>query len=481
MDTERMKHTAEWFYSNVFHDEELFFRKQEPKEELPSLLRAARSLATEGDRWQSREALFIKQGKLLVDYEDDYEFDRQVIHYFPTYEALTNQELRGYFSWRTKLRQGVLQKTALTFAFLYVYEIINQIGVESPQDGYNKLLWFQEEYSQLDPAIYHYTFRWLQDYVIYYGLDASLLENTYQVRFDRALTILDTIDQRSSKDVMEAIRLLAEKWLERCRFYRSHPEDMEAIFYRVLLRMTEHNRLRCKKSFVEQYFGILNTYQVRLFESAVFTGPLKNRDVEYPISERTIYRCKGRLWTVTILPYSQAVITRFTDLLKTIDSLMRKAYDGKYPVKQPVETKWIVKLIQEEIQKLLTEKQEAEAKKITIDYSQLNRIRRDAAATQEKLAIADEIEEEPPAPVMEEKPEEAPPVDTPLSPPEYRLLQCLLYGKGWGWVRSEGYILSVLSDSINDKLYDIFQDSVMDDSPALVEDYIDELKEMVMP
>ena len=42
-------------------------------------------------------------------------------------------------------------------------------------------------------------------------------------------------------------------------------------------------------------------------------------------------------------------------------------------------------------------------------------------------------------------------------------------------------MLSVLSDSINDKLYDIFQDSVMDDSPALVEDYIDDLKEMVAP
>ena len=40
-----------------------------------------------------------------------------------------------------------------------------------------------------------------------------------------------------------------------------------------------------------------------------------------------------------------------------------------------------------------------------------------------------------------------------------------------------------LADSINEKLYDQFQDSVlqMDDVPVLVEDYINDLKEMVLP
>ena len=42
-------------------------------------------------------------------------------------------------------------------------------------------------------------------------------------------------------------------------------------------------------------------------------------------------------------------------------------------------------------------------------------------------------------------------------------------------------MLSVLVDGINEKLYDSFMDSVLDDSPALIEDYIDDLKEMVKP
>ena len=74
-------------------------------------------------------------------------------------------------------------------------------------------------------------------------------------------------------------------------------------------------------------------------------------------------------------------------------------------------------------------------------------------------------------------------MDSPLSPAEYRLLQCLLYGGDVGWVRKEGYLLSVLVDGINEKLYDTFGDSVLlpDDQPQPVEDYIDDLKEMVLP
>ena len=81
-------------------------------------------------------------------------------------------------------------------------------------------------------------------------------------------------------------------------------------------------------------------------------------------------------------------------------------------------------------------------------------------------------------------PDTAPPEesnDTPLTQQEYRFLRCLLYGDDLSWVRQEGLLLSVLVDSINEKLYDTFQDTVLtsEDQPAVIEDYLDELKEMV--
>lgn len=430
---------------------------------------------------QSRESIFIKQGKLLAAYEDDYVYDRRVTHYFPTYQSLTNPELRGYFSWRTKLRRGNLQKTSLTYAFLYIYELLNQIGVADPMDGYRKLTEFRDAYGALDDGILPYLNLWLMDYVVYYNLDAGLLADTPQVRFNRGIAALDSIQSRGDEEVIRAVKQLSPKWLERSKFYREYREDCDTVIVRVLRRMSAHYNARCKKTMVEQYFGSFSQYRVILFDAAVFHERQVEGSRQYMVDENYIYRCRNGLWSVqkyNCLPHSNG---KLGDVLKAIDGVMRECYGYGRPIQYKLDTKWILKIIQEESRNLLTEKKAAEEKKITIDYSRLARIRSDAAVTRDRLMVEEEAEEEaPPAqtPAPAEEPE-----DTPLTRDEYRLLQSLLYGRDYGWVRSSGLMLSVLVDGINDKLYDTFSDSVLlgDDPPELIEDYIADLKEMIHP
>ena len=430
---------------------------------------------------QSRESIFIKQGKLLAGYEDDYVYNRRVTHYFPTYQSLTNPELRGYFSWRTKLRRGNLQKTSLTYAFLYIYELLNQIGVADPMDGYRKLTEFRDAYGALDDGILPYLNLWLMDHVVYYNLDAGLLADDPQVRFNRGIAVLDSIQSRGDEEVIRAVKQLSPKWLERSKFYREYREDCDTVIVRVLRRMSAHYNARCKKTMVEQYFGSCSQYRVILFDAAVFHERQVEGNRQYKVDENYIYRCRNGLWSVqkyNCLPHSNG---KLGDVLKAIDGVMRECYGYGRPIQYKLDTKWILKIIQEEARNLLAEKKAAEEKKITIDYSRLARIRSDAAVTRDRLMVEEEAEEEvppaqPPAPAEE-------PEDTPLTRDEYRLLQSLLYGRDYGWVRSSGLMLSVLVDGINDKLYDTFSDSVLlgDDPPELIEDYIADLKEMIHP
>lgn len=430
---------------------------------------------------QSRESIFIKQGKLLADYEDDYVYDRRVTHYFPTYQSLTNPELRGYFSWRTKLRRGNLQKTSLTYAFLYIYELLNQVGVADPMDGYRKLTEFRDAYGALDDGILPYLNLWLMDYVVYYNLDAGLLADAPQVRFNRGIAVLDSIQSRGDEEVIRAVKQLSPKWLERSKFYREYREDCDTVIVRVLRRMSAHYNARCKKTMVEQYFGSFSQYRVILFDAAVFHERQVEGSRQYMVDENYIYRCRNGLWSVqkyNCLPHSNR---KLGDVLKAIDGVMRECYGYGRPIQYKLDTKWILKIIQEEARNLLAEKKAAEEKKITIDYSRLARIRSDAAVTRDRLMVEEEAEEEAP-PVQTPAPAEEP-EDTPLTKDEYRLLQSLLYGRDYGWVRSSGLMLSVLVDGINDKLYDTFSDSVLlgDDPPELIEDYIADLKEMIHP
>ena len=150
-----------------------------------------------------------------------------------------------------------------------------------------------------------------------------------------------------------------------------------------------------------------------------------------------------------------------------------------------MDTKWILKLIDTEIQALLDEKKQAEQKKLRLDFGKLDAIRKNADITREKLIVD---EDEPPLPEI--LPAEAPAVPAahqpevpgcPLNGQELRFLRCLLAGKPTDWLRQEGGLPAVLADSINEKLYDTFADTVLtvEDCPTVIEDYADELKEMV--
>jgi hypothetical protein len=198
-------------------------------------------------------------------------------------------------------------------------------------------------------------------------------------------------------------------------------------------------------------------------------------------------------------------------MIKTVDAAMRDACGYGHPIKAANNLQWFQKLVRQEVDIWLRQKKAQEAKeaqKLRIDFSQLDTIRRNAALTREALLV-DEERMEDPDPVPEvpcsmpqtptlspEKPAApsesaalpdcpgaaALPADTPLSAEEYRLMQCLLYGRDIGWVHSTGQLLSVLVDSINEKLYDNFFDTVLEgDPPEPVEDYIFDLKEMILP
>lgn len=425
-----------------------------------------------------------------MNYEDTYVHEGTVRVYFPTYEDLNDSELRGYFTWRTQYRRGNVQKTHATYVYLYLYELLNQIGVDSPLDGFQKLKVFWAQYEDMHEFMRSHLSTWMADYLVYYRLDPSLLDDTPQVIWDRHLTVLDHILEQEDSKVLYAVKELAPKWISRSRFYKQNQADCDQVILEVLRKMALHYEKKTRKTLVEALFGKPICRRTGLFDNAVVAAPRKWDNQMCIIAPYFWYRCENGMWTVTRYRLFPEAGADLEVLLKAIDAILREEFGDKKPIAYTLKTKWILQLIRQEAQALVAEKKAREAKKITIDYSQLAKIRREAAVTQERLTVEEEWEEAPlpVQPLVPPPPEPEPePVsgdgsrDTPLSSPEYRLLQCLLYGGSLDWSRREGHILSVLMDGINDKLYDTFLDTVVEDTPGVVEDYIEDLKEMVVP
>ena len=477
----RIKMTASWFYENQYKDEKIKPRTEPGSEPVPEKIRTMRAMATAPESFgQPREAVFVRQAHYMADYEDDYSFTRDVVRYFPTYEALTDRELRGYFAWRTAWRRGERRKSSLSFAFLYIYELLNQVGVNDAMDGYEKLWDFAADYGELDEKILPYLKKWLWDYVIYYRLDPVLLASRPQLAFDRQLLRLREMEQYSDTELFEAALALSSYRLENSKLYHAEPEAFSTLTARVLRKMDVYYKKNRKQTLAEDWFGVLSWEPVTLFESAVFCERRREARIEYEVDPLCRYVCVNGRWSVCRVNRVEGRSKKLGDVLRTLDSMLREALDYKSPVQPGVSTKWILKLISEEIAAWQQEKRAAEKRSITIDFSRLSAIRYDAGVTRDKLIVDEERDEEPePRPEPKAQAEE----DDGLNENERRFLRDLLTGASLSWLRERGLLCEVLSDSINEKLYDRFGDTVLEsgDPPAIVDDYRDELKEMVQP
>lgn len=489
---------------SVYRDEPLVRSSDEaPAGKVPKLIRAMRSLAqVSGSCWQPREEIFLKQARLMERYEDDFVFEGEVTRYYPTYESLSDAELRGYFAWRTQVRKGRIVPAPLTFAMLYAYEILHLIGCRDAADGYGKLMELGLEFGMTEPALYTYLPAWTYGYVIYYGLDPEYLSDSSYYRDmklqDEAIAAVLSRGEHPAEEIAAGLCALSSYRLERSKFYRTYTSDMSAVIMRVIARVAEYYEKHRKRNFSSEYIGHECRRLTRIFPGAVFHARSPEEERVYTVNPVRSYECAGGAWYMLAYERELKQARRLGALLRLIDYRMREC--TSFPsIKPPKKTtKWLAKIVDEEIEAFFAEKKAAEARRVHIDLSQLGRIRADAAVTRERLIVAEE-EEEAAAPISmpgtgESVSEMLPSArqesfsgdadvqtsetDALLDAPELHLLRDLLTGAPLSWVRAEGHIVSVLVDGINEKLYDDFADAVIEgDPPAVIEDYRKELIE----
>lgn len=92
---------------------------------------------------KQRASLFVKQGKLLADIEEAYEWKADYRSAKPFYGDMDNRQLRTYIAWRTGIRRGVYEHADISYIMLYLSEIVNNIGIKDRYEGLQKLffLW----------------------------------------------------------------------------------------------------------------------------------------------------------------------------------------------------------------------------------------------------------------------------------------------------------------------------------------------------
>ena len=477
-------------------------------------------------QYHSEQELFYRQGLLMAEVEDNCPWHGVYERYFPTYQSMSDLQLRGYFTWRTRVRRGEITLTNLSFVFVYIYELLNNIGVSDPADGFQRLHGFWALYRQLDGRIDRYMRLWLHDYVIYYDLDVSLLRDLTDTAFDEALLVLQQAETRPDEELLEALSALSTYRLDNSRFYKKEPEAVRAVVCGVFRKMAQHCEKHCRNTLCERLFGSVITGPYNMFSAAVFYDQRQYEDYTYAVDGLCRYTCTDGSWSCQRFLGRRERSTELGSMLKTVDSRLRERLSFPAPIKPGESTRLLLSIIDREIDDWLeAQKKAAVPPPPQLDLSALERIRTDAAHTRDRLLTEDELAENTPeeenvsAPEPSGRPREtaaaapdemlpapsaeafdtraaaylsaasdAPamsdaPAPCGLTPAEMSFLRQLLTGQdALAPLRSRGLLPAVVADAVNEKLFDLLGDTAVvfeDDVPTLIEDYIDELKGLI--
>ena len=426
---EARTHQSARFSNEIYADEPILKTGRQMQNFLPDQYRKMREISRWQEdpkggagRWLSEAELFYRQGLLMADFEDDCPYNGTFKSYFPTYNAMSDRQLRGYFTWRAQVRRGNIEETSTSFAFLYLYELICGIGVDDPLDGFNKIKAFWDVYRTFEPGIDRFARVWLQDYAVFHGLDPKLLLDSKTVMFDNALIELrravrdlaptpassDLVpkrrktseptlplppDEAHEERLMAAIDALSTYNLNNSRLDRSHHRDLRHVACAVYVRMARYYDTHRKTGIVASLFGEETAMPYTMFASAVFFAPERHEDCEYRLDPIHIYRCQNGFWECMRIHGSRQKSSKLGEMMRACDQRLRLALDPTHPLKEEKVPKYLAKIIDDEIVAWLSWDAAHQPVKIDIDLSQLGHIRSAAAQTREALLIDEERED----------------------------------------------------------------------------------------
>ncbi|MHB8962885.1 MAG: TerB N-terminal domain-containing protein [Saccharofermentanales bacterium] len=456
--------------------------------------------------------IFYKQAVFMKDFEDDYAETVPFTSYFPYYQLMSYEQLRTYFTWRTKVRNGRIERTSLSYAFVYIYELLNNIGVDGPVDGLDKLMSFWAEFKVFDATIEKYLIKWIKDYHICYELPWSFREflciNGLQDHYPHIIGYEPAMQYR-----FEYLSKISKYNIRQSAFYSETTSQLIADCFDFVISRLRDMLATAGIEFHQLIFQSSRSSQVWMpFSGALFCPGLKQPDRQVVLSDSEIYVRSQNRWqhsTVITIESGRQLIGY---ILKQMEAALRKATGFKFKLSANLNTVHPeilqrfatagISLEQAVTDAVLEFYREKNRTIVSVDHMTIHKIRLEALDTQEKLIVPENDFRMVPVnavevPTADEEKEEPllPPGDASSIPygwtnlkyaldeAEIKALAAVLQGDCdiKRFADESGIMLEVLADGINQKAVDHIGDSILelDGSMTVYDEYRDKIMMMV--
>lgn len=360
--------------------------------------------------------LFYLQGTFMDDYVDNYEINVPCNKNNPVYNNLTIYQLRSYFSWRTLIRNKLYKQTEQSYVFLYIYELLNKIGVKNEIDGLNKIIDLWQNYRAFDNSFDKYLSNWVKDYYIInrINIDFNLIEEEFPIKNNDNLENISEIligNYENKLEILDSIsnyHILKSKIMEHKYSFLINLVIPE-IFKNLDKYFSENNL-----SFVNITFGEFKKKYWNVYENAIYFNNKLESDFVFKFKNLETYYRKGNNYykeTFELSQYSKCIVGY---ILKNIEITLRECLKFSKNLKLNISSldelssnaelysivtdKKFNMIINNTIKKYLIEHKteinniitKEKKEEIVIDANKFNEIRKSSSRIQEKLIVEEE-------------------------------------------------------------------------------------------
>lgn len=469
---------------------------------------------------------FCRQGKFMEDYEDDAPWDGVYKRYFPTYHDLNIKQLRGYFTWRTRVRKGEFSPISASLAYIYVYELLNGIGTASPEDGLKKMREFEIGFLDSgvgDPGMRKNLRRWMLEYAVLHDVPAALAiqyADPDVTQKDAALAVLKGPKESADEELFSALCFFLGKKLEQSPVVKKNGERGKHLFAAVW-RYALESCLQEGKDLFAACFGQWKSFSWRPLANAVYWEEHPHPDFVYELDACRMYRCQGGQWQE--MRYDNLYFDRekFRALLHETDRQLRSYLKTGHYLHENPNGAWAAPYVKRILEEDRQAQIEAAKPQIKINLSNLDQIRQEALLTRDSLLTEEEMGEaaeegrvqKTPEPVLSgqeyrekaetghaereqaesewvgkageapwEEPDSMSGTFMGLDAVHRQILRALLEGKSAEpYIRANHLMPAVVADTINEAFFDEIGDTILacdGDVITVVEDYLEDVLQM---
>ena len=279
---------------------------------------------------------FYLQIKFMIDFTDDYDFEGEIRTFKYIYSSLSIHQLRGYFAFRTALRQGIARNTNVEFYHIYFNELLNQACYTSPHYCFEKMLdalvVMDKSNKYFSISIKKTFFFIISDFIVLQGLDKSCfdrLDYHIPVLSLRLQRIKDSITKDDYNNFSDYLQNFTTANFSKSKFYVDYKEDFDKIFLDIFKKLTA--------PYADSFFEFVFSAQVKtswtpLKNCIIYKKP--NENMFYEINDLEKYeRYNGMMTRYFYFEY-RIKESAIEFIFRKTDYLMRKIYGYRTTVEK---------------------------------------------------------------------------------------------------------------------------------------------------